>query len=144
MKRLLNVMFFAIWLLLAAGLRSETALPKQWEPDLDRAIEAIEKELEEATAQMVMNDLSATLSQLKDARLALVYLQLYGALPEKERTLLKSEQQKWLRKREAAVHAVSPDPDERGSITPLEENLAAIKETEIRTKELGERLNKLE
>lgn len=130
-------------LALIFGARAEEALPKGWKLDIDYIIEATETELEESTAQQEMNRLTGRLAELKDIKLAIVYLQLYAALTEDERATLKLEQGRWLKNRERVMQEATVDPSERGSIAPMEENLVYIKTTEARTEELLARHKKL-
>jgi uncharacterized protein YecT (DUF1311 family) len=131
-------------LALILGARAEEALPKGWKPEIDYVIEATETELERSTAQQEMNLLTGRLAELKDIKLAIVYLQFYAALTKDERAALKIEQGRWLKKRERVMEeAARVDPSERGSIAPMEENLVYIKTTETRTEELLARHKKL-
>jgi uncharacterized protein YecT (DUF1311 family) len=130
-------------LALILGARAEEALPKGWKPEIDYVIEATETELERSTAQQEMNRLTGRLAELKDIKLAIVYLQLYAALTKDERAALKLEQGRWLKKRERVMEEATVDPSERGSIAPMEENLVYIKTTETRTEELLARHKKL-
>jgi uncharacterized protein YecT (DUF1311 family) len=130
-------------LALILGARAEEALPKDWKPNIDYVIEATETELERSTAQQAMNRLTGRLGELKDIKLAIVYLQFYAALTRDERATLKLEQGRWLKKRERVMEEATVDPSERGSIAPMEENLVYTKTTEARTEELLARHKKL-
>jgi uncharacterized protein YecT (DUF1311 family) len=123
--------------------RAEEPLPKDWKPDIDYFIEATETDLERSMAQQEMNLLTGRLAELKDIKLALVYLQLYAEMTKDERVALKIEQARWLKKREQVMEEATVDPSERGSIAPMEENLVYIKTTEARTEELLTRRKKL-
>jgi uncharacterized protein YecT (DUF1311 family) len=122
---------------------AEEALPKGWKLEIDYVIEATETELKQSTAQQEMNLLTGRLAELKDIKLAIVYLQLYAEMTRDERATLKLEQGRWLKNRERVMEEATVDPSERGSIAPMEENLLYIKTTEARTEELLARYKKL-
>ena len=130
-------------LALIFGAHAEEALPKGWKPDIDYVIEATETELERSTAQQEMNQLTGRLAELKDIKLAIVYLQLYAEMKKDDRATLKLEQGRWLKNRERVMAEARVGPSERGSIAPMEENLLYIKTTETRTEELRARQKKL-
>jgi uncharacterized protein YecT (DUF1311 family) len=134
--------FFALLLSLplTAMAAEKNPFPEGWTPGLESLQADLEDQLQSANAQQEMNRVSGQIVELKDARLALVYLRLYSALPERERGKLKAEQKTWLAFREKNVAEQTPPPDERGSITPLEENEAFIKATDVRIKVLENRL----
>jgi uncharacterized protein YecT (DUF1311 family) len=118
------------------GAHAEEPLPKGWKPNIDYLIETTETELERSTAQQEMNQLTGRLAELKDIKLAIVYLKLYAEMTKDERATLKLEQGRWLKSRERVMEEARVDPSERGSIAPMEENLLYIKTTEARTEEL--------
>jgi uncharacterized protein YecT (DUF1311 family) len=108
----------------------EPLLPKGWEPDIEMVFQKLDEELQQEKAQLGMNLISARMSEVRDAQLALAYTQLYVLLPAPEQQKLKRE-----KKSNAAAAG-----EEGGSLAPLEYNTAHIAFTTERLKALQQRL----
>jgi uncharacterized protein YecT (DUF1311 family) len=117
----------------------EPLLPKGWEPDLEMVFQKLDEELQQENAQLGMNLISARMSEVRDAQLALVYTQLYVLLPAVEQQKLKREQTAWLKTREKKAKAAAAG-EEGGSLAPLEYNTAHTAFTTERLKALQQRL----
>ena len=113
-------------------------LPENWNPCLDAAIEQLETELKDATAQQPANSLSARIAELKDAKLFVIYVRLTDYLDNKRRRELSNEQAEWLKAREK--HSEESVDSVGGSAAPLEYNSAEAEFTDKRIIILTKRL----
>lgn len=113
-------------------------VPSTWRPSLDQVAETLSEQNSEETGQQAMNVNSQNLSEIRDAQLYIVYVQLSQKLEEKSRGKLITEQQQWLAKRDAEAEAAVVSKG--GSLAPLEYNSAFRKITEERVSELQHRL----
>ena len=120
----------------------EKPLPDGWRPDLSYVQQVVEDHYGD-TAQQGMNLSSARVFEIRDAQLALVFLELYSRLSSSGRRSLKAEQSKWLKHRDAEIDRITPPPEERGTIVPWEQNSLATEITEKRIKQLQRRLDTL-
>ena len=126
----------------AAPAASEPVIPPHWQPSLTEVEMAFKTELESkkgaGLAQQQLNELTARLSEVYDAELFIVYMQLFAKLGPEGRRQLFAEQQQWLRKR--AAQADAQVQSKGGSLATLEYNGAFNELTNKRIAELRQRL----
>ncbi len=115
-------------------------VPSTWQPSLDQVADTLNERSSEDTTQQAMNLSSQNLSDIRDAQLYIVYVQLVQKLDGKSRGKLIAEQQQWLNKRAAKAEAAIVSKG--GSLASLEYSSAFIKITEERVSELQKRLQR--
>jgi|GEM_PF-1132831 len=109
-------------------------IPEAWQPYLEQPFRQLEEVLEEAIQQQQMNYTSANMGFIKDAELYILYLKVYYSLPTAKAEEFKSEQQQWLKDREA--YCESEVKSHGGSLAPLEYGMAFISKTQERIVQL--------
>jgi uncharacterized protein YecT (DUF1311 family) len=125
--------------LLHAG---DSILPKGWDPSSADAVEYLQQELQNETAQQGINRLTGHIASVLDAQLLVAYVRLYDRLDEKGKSALKAEQSEWLAKRRAVARTAAKT-DEGGSASPMDANVAFADFTTKRIKALEARVKKL-
>jgi uncharacterized protein YecT (DUF1311 family) len=128
----------ALLLMLSVAGMAADPLPPGWKPNLDNTTSFLDNELEQGPAQQPMNRMTGALAEVADARLAIVYLQLYAVLPPKEQSGLRAEQGKWVKSRDK--HALGAIESHGGSLAPTEHALAYAEFTKARIAALEKRL----
>ena len=118
---------------------AEDPFPKGWSPNLDEVTARFRDELKNAHGQQEINHLSGRLAEVRDAQLALVYIQLWQKLSPKEQASVKKEQAAWIKQRERSAKEASL-VDEGGSLAPYDYCEEYIKITDLRIKEIQKRL----
>ena len=105
----------------------------QWVED---EAKELNKKLEGYTmSQRELNQTSGQIYELWDGLLNRQWKRLKEMLPESEMNALKKEQKKWIRKKEKKLKKIEKE-NGGGTITPLEQNLAAAEMTEKRVRKL--------
>jgi uncharacterized protein YecT (DUF1311 family) len=139
-----KVLFCVLLLALGGEAFAKDPLPKGWKAEaaLSTAHQWLADQLQQAEAQQEMNRVSSALAEVADAKLLIVYLRLYAALPPKKQEELRTEQTRWLATREKKTKAAYAE-SEGGSIAPLEANTANGECTEQRSATLTKRLTAL-
>ncbi|QQL43764.1 lysozyme inhibitor LprI family protein [Sulfuriroseicoccus oceanibius] len=117
-------------------------VPEEWPLFPSMLKYAEETAQEHIDTGMGMNGYAAQKAAIQDARLLIVYLELYDQLPsDKERQALVEEQTEWLRRREQQFKE-DADP-EGGSVAVLGQLGGQMSSTVERIDELQARLEKL-
>ena len=101
----------------------------------DEAKELNKKLQNDTMSQMEMNQTSGQIYELWDGLLNRQWKRLKEMLPESEMNALKKEQKKWIRKKGKKLKKIEKE-NGGGTITPLEQNLAAAEMTEKRVRKL--------
>ena len=114
-------------------------IPLTWAPSLDRIREVVQTPAGEIdTSQRAITQRSEDLSDVLDAQLFLVYVQLFQSLDHRGRSDLFQQQKRWLDQRDQrARNAVV---SKGGTLAPVEYSGAFRKLTEDRIADLGNRL----
>lgn len=113
-------------------------IPGQWQPTLDQVKAKLVESLSISNGQQALNEVSQNTADLSDAQLFIVYVRLLQSLDQKKRSILYTEQQRWLEQRELKAKAATTSTG--GSLGNLEFTGAYKKITESRLKELQKRL----
>jgi uncharacterized protein YecT (DUF1311 family) len=125
--------------LLHAG---DSILPKGWDPSTTDAVDYLQQELQNETAQQGINRLTGHIASVLDAQLLVAYVKLYDRLDEKGQASLKEEQAQWLAKRQKTARAAAKS-EEGGSASAMEGNTAYSDFTTKRIQALEARSKKL-
>lgn len=123
------------------GARERCELvPETWKPALEQVSGYLEEsaKADARASQQTLNQNSQNLSDIRDAQLFIVYIQLMQTLDTQEQARLFAEQKHWLGQR--AEYAEAAVISRGGSLAPLEYNSAFKKITEERLTELKKRL----
>jgi|GEM_PF-3109360 len=119
---------------------AEGPLPEGWSPDLSQVAQYFEKELQDpAICQADENRVSGCLANVRDAQLALLYVQLWHQLPKAAQVILAKEQAAWFQKRDQDTTKASHEY-EGGTIAPYMCHMKFLELTELRIKELQARI----
>jgi uncharacterized protein YecT (DUF1311 family) len=119
----------------------EDILPKGWltPEQLEQAEAPIQDQLDTGRG---MGGSAWSMAAVKDARLLLIYLEIYERLPDQtSRNKFLSEQQEWLKQRQKAVTAKA-DPD-GGTMVRLDQAATKMEFTDKRIATLQKRLDKM-
>lgn len=117
----------------------EKPLPQSWHINLAPVVETFAAPLADASPPQ-RNLLTALQAEVREAELALGYLELWTQLKQREQVQLTREQTEWLAMRAAPSPQVGGDAD---ASDPTSANLAKIRWTEKRTAALRKRLHTL-
>ncbi len=122
-------------------LASAQIVPPNWVSDklLEQAESPIQKQLDTGVA---MNATAEDMAAVRDARLLVIYLQLFEHLDKNGQAKLYHEQDMWLHKRDVALEKLQ-DPT-GGSDTMLNIALKQLELTDQRINELSDRLKKVQ
>ena len=115
-------------------------VPDSWTPSLEQVKDYLEEysKAELQASQQTLNQNSQNLSDIRDAQLFIVYIQLMQTIDTQDQFKLFEEQKRWLVKR--AEYAEAAVISRGGSLAPLEYNSAFKKITKERLTELKKRL----
>ncbi len=166
MRFLVLILVWAICWEWTCEVRAQGIASREWQPSLRQTRDLLEAELKEAKGRKERSSLTRRLADIADAELFIVYLRLYGGLNPAEREALEQEQRQWLNarkklaedtavyvklfgpfdpgEREALAHAKDRATSGDGSMAPAGANYVECSFTDKRTKELEQRLKKVE
>lgn len=137
MKLLLPFLLFG---LTCSSLLSNEIVPDGWiDPEsLEAAEDPIQQQLDTGIA---MNSTAWSMAAVKDARLFVIYVQLFQELDKDAQEKLLKEQKAWLLKRKKVLESMN-DPD-GGTIVSLEQASKQMRMTDERIARLEDRLRKI-
>jgi uncharacterized protein YecT (DUF1311 family) len=128
----------------SAGKAASPTLPKNWNVllDPDDLDSLLKPGLEDGSGnipQQTMNQYTATMASVWDAKLLVVYVTLADRLGAADKSKLRQEQAAWIAKREKQAQAASAG-EEGGSLAPTEYSDTFITVTKERVAKLQARL----